>query len=120
MKKGIKHVIIGGLWFVGGLTVTILSYRDYSSGGVWMIAWGAILFGFIEFVAGLAYCISFRRSNKLLNILLKKCPICNSPTTLRTVVKGADKGRQFYVCSKYPKCKGRILILQDLKEANNG
>lgn len=36
------------------------------------------------------------------------CPECESVTTLRTVVKGKDKGKKFYVCSNYPQCEGRI------------
>jgi ssDNA-binding Zn-finger/Zn-ribbon topoisomerase 1 len=37
-----------------------------------------------------------------------KCPVCGSETTLRTVKKGADTGKQFYVCNSYPECKGRV------------
>jgi len=36
------------------------------------------------------------------------CPICGSETTLRTVKKGPDIGRQFYVCDRFPECKGRL------------
>jgi hypothetical protein len=39
-----------------------------------------------------------------------RCPICKSDTTLRTVQKGPDVGKEFYVCKDYPKCKGRILV----------
>ena len=33
------------------------------------------------------------------------CPRCGSKMILRTASKGANKGRQFYGCSNYPKCR---------------
>ena len=36
------------------------------------------------------------------------CPECEATTTLRTVMKGKDKGKKFYVCNNYPECEGRI------------
>lgn len=39
-----------------------------------------------------------------------RCPICKSNTMLRTVKKGKDTGKQFYVCVKYPECKGRVQV----------
>lgn len=46
------------------------------------------------------------------DVLIKKsrCPKCGSQTELRTVQKGSDAGKQFYVCINYPKCKGRIQV----------
>jgi hypothetical protein len=38
-----------------------------------------------------------------------KCPICGSNTILRTAKKGPNAGKKFYVCVKYPKCKGKVL-----------
>ena len=34
-----------------------------------------------------------------------QCPMCNSDLVLRTATKGVNAGKQFYVCSNYPKCK---------------
>lgn len=34
-----------------------------------------------------------------------KCPKCNGDLILRTATRGANKGKQFYGCSNYPKCK---------------
>ncbi len=34
------------------------------------------------------------------------CPKCGSPMVLRTTNKGENKGKQFYGCSKFPKCRG--------------
>lgn len=39
-----------------------------------------------------------------------KCPVCGSETTLRTVKKGIDTGKQFYVCNRYPECNGRVQL----------
>jgi hypothetical protein len=33
------------------------------------------------------------------------CPKCGSKMTLRTARRGENKGKQFYGCSNYPKCK---------------
>ncbi len=34
------------------------------------------------------------------------CPECGAPMILRTAKKGSNAGKQFYGCSKFPKCKG--------------
>ncbi|MCR5487417.1 MAG: NERD domain-containing protein [Lachnospiraceae bacterium] len=34
------------------------------------------------------------------------CPECGAPMVLRMAKKGPNAGKQFYGCSKYPKCKG--------------
>jgi hypothetical protein len=34
------------------------------------------------------------------------CPLCHSPMVLRTVAKGEHQGKQFYVCTRYPYCRG--------------
>jgi hypothetical protein len=33
------------------------------------------------------------------------CTKCSAPMVIRTVTKGEQKGKQFYVCSNYPKCQ---------------
>jgi len=45
-----------------------------------------------------------------------KCPRCGSKTILRTAKKGSNAGKNFYVCVKYPKCKGKILKSNDVKQ----
>jgi hypothetical protein len=44
-----RDMLVGGLWCAGGTLVTVLSYG--SKGGI--IAWGAIVFGGIQFFRGL-------------------------------------------------------------------
>jgi hypothetical protein len=51
--------------------------------------------------------VSEKKSSKA-EALTPTCPICESDTTLRIVKAGKDKGKQFYVCTQYPECKGRI------------
>ncbi|MFY1048309.1 hypothetical protein [Chryseobacterium sp. GP-SGM7] len=49
-KHANKDVLYGGLWFVGGLVVTLVSV---SSGKGGFIAYGAVIFGGIQFFRGL-------------------------------------------------------------------
>ncbi len=44
-----KNMIFGLLWFVGGLAVTIFTYNAASEGGTYVVAWGAMLWGIIQF-----------------------------------------------------------------------
>jgi ssDNA-binding Zn-finger/Zn-ribbon topoisomerase 1 len=39
-----------------------------------------------------------------------KCPECSSETFIRTSKKGPNIGRSFYVCDRYPECKGKVAI----------
>jgi len=49
-----RNMVVGGLWCVGGIVVTAVTYSQASSGGGrYVMAWGAILFGGIQFVRGL-------------------------------------------------------------------
>ena len=36
------------------------------------------------------------------------CPKCGAPMVLRTAARGANAGRQFYGCSRYPACRGIV------------
>lgn len=46
-----KDLLYGGLWLVGGLIITILTFNF---GSIGFIAYGAIIFGDIQFFRGLA------------------------------------------------------------------
>ena len=52
-NTGKKNMLYGTLWFVGGLVVTVGTLSAASGGGTYIIAWGALLFGGIQFVQGL-------------------------------------------------------------------
>jgi uncharacterized protein YoaH (UPF0181 family) len=48
-----RHMLYGSLWAVGGTAVTIATYEAASEGGFFIVAWGAIIFGIIDFFRGL-------------------------------------------------------------------
>ena len=48
-----KDMLVGGLWFFGGIAVTAITYSMASGGGRYFLAWGAIIFGGIQFFKGL-------------------------------------------------------------------
>lgn len=55
-KKYSRHMLYGVLWAAGGTIVTVATYEAAASnpgGGTYVIAWGAILFGIIDFFRGL-------------------------------------------------------------------
>jgi len=39
-----------------------------------------------------------------------KCPKCSSETFIRTSMKGPNVGHSFYVCTRYPECKGKVAM----------
>jgi hypothetical protein len=54
-KDGKNDMIIGGLWFAGGLILTIGSYMMVSeSGGRYLITYGPIIYGIFRFFKGVA------------------------------------------------------------------
>lgn len=51
-----RDLKVGALWCIGGIIVTAVTYSNATaspSGGHYIIAWGAILFGGIQFLKGL-------------------------------------------------------------------
>lgn len=51
--KYVKHILFGALWAGGGAVVTLATYSAAEGGGTYIIAWGAIGFGALEFLYGL-------------------------------------------------------------------
>ncbi|MCW0218846.1 MAG: hypothetical protein OJI67_11040 [Prosthecobacter sp.] len=51
-KRAQRDMTVGGLWFFGGLAVTVFTYLSSAGGGTYVVAWGAILFGGIQFFRG--------------------------------------------------------------------
>lgn len=49
-----KDMLYGGLWLGGGLLITIITYSNARGGGSYVVTWGAIIFGGIQFFRGLA------------------------------------------------------------------
>lgn len=53
-KNASKDLVVGGLWFLGGISVTVVTYSSASSGGgTYFVAYGAIIFGAVQFIRGL-------------------------------------------------------------------
>ena len=50
---GGKNMLYGALWCIGGLLVTFLTYSAASDGGTYVVAWGAVIFGVIQFFKGM-------------------------------------------------------------------
>jgi hypothetical protein len=56
-----RNMLFGALWCVGGTLFTVWSYQSASQGsggGTYFIAWGAILFGGIQFLKGLGQLVA--------------------------------------------------------------
>ena len=55
-EAGQQNMLYGALWCVGGILVTAVTYMAAAGGGggTYVVAWGAILFGGIQFFRGLA------------------------------------------------------------------
>jgi hypothetical protein len=52
-----KNMLVGGLWCLGGILVTAATYGAASNnpnGGSYVVAWGAIIFGAMQFFRGLS------------------------------------------------------------------
>ena len=54
-EAGARNILVGAAFCVGGIAVTALTYQMASGGGTFIVAWGAILFGGIQFVKGLGH-----------------------------------------------------------------
>ena len=55
-----RHMLYGILWAAGGTAVTIATYEAASEGGWFIVAWGAIIFGIIDFFRGLFGWLKYR------------------------------------------------------------
>lgn len=53
-KEQANHdMVVGALWCIGGGLVTALTYSVAQGGGTYLVCWGAIIFGGIQFLKGL-------------------------------------------------------------------
>lgn len=52
-ENGKKDMLYGALWCIGGIVVTAITYSAASGGGTYIVAWGAIFWGAIQFIKGL-------------------------------------------------------------------
>ncbi|MFO1066789.1 MAG: hypothetical protein U0892_23265 [Pirellulales bacterium] len=58
-SAAIRNIVIGGLFCVGGTVITIATYSAATQGGGrYMVCWGAIVYGFIQFIRGIGQLVS--------------------------------------------------------------
>ncbi|MEU6749995.1 hypothetical protein ABZ914_27590 [Spirillospora sp. NPDC046719] len=52
--KGKRGMGFGAAWFLGGLLITLITYSNASgpSGGVYVVAWGPMLYGAYRLISG--------------------------------------------------------------------
>lgn len=55
-----RAMLSGVLWAVGGIVVTLVTLNLAKSGGTYVIAWGAVIFGIYDFVRGLIGWLKYR------------------------------------------------------------
>jgi hypothetical protein len=48
----VRNMVIGALSFCGGIAVTVGTFIMAPPTGVFIVAWGAILFGAVQFIRG--------------------------------------------------------------------
>ncbi|MGE0328513.1 MAG: hypothetical protein AB7K71_09235 [Polyangiaceae bacterium] len=51
-EAGKSNMTKGALWCIGGLIVTAITYSAAAGGGTYVVTWGAIIFGAIQFFKG--------------------------------------------------------------------
>lgn len=61
--KGKRGMGFGAAWFIGGLLITLITYGNASgpSGGVYVVAWGPMLYGAYRIISGY---FTFRKSQQ--------------------------------------------------------
>lgn len=52
--RGLSERTVGLLWLAGGSAVTFITYASASPGGVYVVAWGAMLYGAVKLLGSLA------------------------------------------------------------------
>lgn len=55
---GRQNMMFGAIWCVGGIAVTLATRASATGGGVYIVAWGAIIVGGIQFFRGVLQCNS--------------------------------------------------------------
>ena len=54
-QRANRDMVVGGLWCGAGILITVLTYSSASGpqGGTYLLAWGPIVFGGIQFLRGI-------------------------------------------------------------------
>jgi predicted metal-binding membrane protein len=61
-EPGTKNMGTGFVWFIGGSLFTFLTYlvAQGSGGGIYVVTYGAIIVGAVQFLAGLFQYLKFK------------------------------------------------------------
>lgn len=59
-QPGARNMGLGFLWFAGGVIITWVTYTAASGGGTYVITYGAILVGAIQFIIGLVQFLTYQ------------------------------------------------------------
>src|SRR5215216_16135 len=57
-SAALRKMFFGALWAIGGTIATVIGYNSAGGGGKYIVFWGAILFGAVDFFVGLSGWIS--------------------------------------------------------------
>ena len=57
-SAALRKMFFGALWAIGGTIATVIGYSSAGGGGKYIVFWGAILFGAVDFFIGLSGWIS--------------------------------------------------------------
>lgn len=60
IMPGTKNMLLGALWAIGGIVVTAVTYSAASEGGIYVVTWGAIVIGGIQFIVGLVQYLGYQ------------------------------------------------------------
>ena len=85
---GTRNIGLGLLWFVGGSLVTMITYGAAGGGGHYVVAYGAILAGAVQFFVGLFQYGSFAAQSPMDRLLPRATPELKA--LLRTMIASAE------------------------------
>jgi hypothetical protein len=51
-SKGQRYIAFGALWLAVGLIITVVTYAQAAGGGVYIVAWGPMLYGAYRIIRG--------------------------------------------------------------------
>ncbi|HVE55194.1 MAG TPA: hypothetical protein VNB22_00090 [Pyrinomonadaceae bacterium] len=57
-SAALRKMFFGALWAIGGTIATVIGYSSAGGGGKYIVFWGAIVFGAVDFFVGLSGWIS--------------------------------------------------------------
>ena len=95
-----KQMIRGLLWTVAGGTITCLTYVFASNlGGQYVLCWGAVIFGIIDFLVGLFGWLSINRNNFFES---SSFVFCISPLHKQNGLVDITPETVFHICAVFP------------------